>query len=176
MNDATGLDPHQFIPAAIDTETAAFNAQLEALLATIPMVHTQPPAFTRAARESGRGIWGPLTLSELATERTIPGPAGAIMLRLFIPETIEGVYLYIHGGGWVIGRAHQQDPALERVARACNVAVVSVDFASHPKTLIPPRRMTARPPRSGSSRMPDKSSGRSGSSSAASRQARTSRR
>ncbi len=133
MADTAGLTPALFAPEAVDAETAAFNTQLEALLKTIPPVNTVPPAVTREARESGKGIFGPLILSDMATERTIPGPGGEITLRMFVPQTVHGIYLYIHGGGWTIGRAHHQDPTLERIARNCAVAVVSVDYRLAPE-------------------------------------------
>ncbi len=127
------LDPLLFRPDAITAETTAFNDDLEALIATLPPAYTQPLETTRAMRESGESIWGPLFRSTMATERAIPGPAGEVPLRLFVPDTIAGVYLHIHGGGWVLGRAHQQDAVLERIARNCNVAVVSVDYRLAPE-------------------------------------------
>lgn len=133
MSDATGLTPYIFAPDAVDAETAAFNERLESLLATIPPVHTVPPAVTRAAREEGKGIAGPLIFSDLATERTIPGPGGDLLLRLFVPQTVRGIYCYLHGGGWTIGRAHHQDMRMEAIARNCNVAVVSVDYRLAPE-------------------------------------------
>jgi len=133
MNDLTSLDPRNFTAGAIEPETSAFNDQLEALLATLPPSYTQPIEVTRALRESGLGMWGPLIFSDLATVRAIPGPAGELSLRIFMPENVAGVYLHIHGGGWVQGRAHLQDGVLERIARACNVAVVSVDYRLAPE-------------------------------------------
>ncbi len=133
MDDLTDLDPHIFTAEAIESETVAFNDRLEALLATLPPAYTQPITVTRAMRESGESIWGPLYRSEMATVRAIPGPAGEIPLRIFVPENAAGVYLHIHGGGWVQGRAHQQDQVLERIARACTVAVVSVDYRLAPE-------------------------------------------
>lgn len=133
MPEETTFGPHLFRPEAIDPETAAFNARLEELLAAIPPVHTQDPATTRAERESGRGIFGPIIRSEMATDRTIPGPAGDLPLRVFIPDTVRGVYLHIHGGGFTLGRAHHQDPRLEETARRCHVAVVSVDYRLAPE-------------------------------------------
>jgi acetyl esterase/lipase len=106
-------------------------------MATIPPVHSVPPAVTREAREAGKGIFGPLILSDMATERTIPGPGGDIPLRLFVPETVRGIYCYLHGGGWTIGRAHHQDMRLEAIARNCNVAVVSVDYRLAPENPYP---------------------------------------
>lgn len=133
----TTIDHSVFDPAAIDPETAAFNAQVEALLAAAPATHTVEPAVTRAARESGKGAFGPLMLSEMATERTIPTPSGDLTLRLFLPETVEGVYLHIHGGGWVLGRAHHSDVRNEQIARGSNLAVVSVDYRLAPEDPYP---------------------------------------
>jgi acetyl esterase len=129
----TALDPWLFRPEAIDAATAAFNEQLEALLATQPPGYTQPLAVTRAMREEGKGLLRPLVVSDLASVRAIPGPGGEIPLRVFTPDTVRGIYLHIHGGGWVQGRAHQQDGILERIARRCDVAVVSVDYRLAPE-------------------------------------------
>jgi acetyl esterase/lipase len=125
--------PHLFRPEAVDEETRAFNAQLEALLQTVPAVHTQPPAVTRAQRESGQGVFGPIVRSDMAVERRIPGPGGELPLRVFVPERVDGVYLHLHGGGWVLGGAHHQDPRLEAIARTCHVAVVSVEYRLAPE-------------------------------------------
>ncbi|MFN8559851.1 MAG: alpha/beta hydrolase [Dehalococcoidia bacterium] len=136
MTDAE-FGPHLFRPEAIDADTAAFNERLEGMLAGIPQPQTLPPAVVRAARESGRGVFGPLTRSAMATERAIPGPGGDLPLRLFVPESVRGVYLHIHGGGWAFGGAHHQDERLEEIARACRVAVVSVDYRLAPESPYP---------------------------------------
>jgi len=130
---AAPLDPALFLPGAIEAETAAFNAQLASLLATVPPVWTQPVAATRAAREEGRGPFGPLVLSDQALTRTIPGPAGAMTLRMFLPETVTGVYLHIHGGGWTLGGAHHADPVLEAICRQSQVAVLSLEYRLAPE-------------------------------------------
>jgi acetyl esterase len=137
MHDASGFSPALFDPAAIDPETVAFNKRLEAMLAKMPLPYTLSPRVIREAREEGRGIFGPLVRSELATERVVPGPAGEVPLRVFVPETVRGVYLYIHGGGHTLGRAHHQDPLLERTAREAQVAVVSVEYRLAPEHPFP---------------------------------------
>jgi len=131
------IDPALFNPESIDDETRAFNAQLEAMLATIPAVNTVPPEVTRAAREEGRGIFGPIVLSSLATTRTIPGPAGDVPIRVLLPETVTGVYFHIHGGGFTLGRPHHFDARNELTARRANVAVVSVDYRLAPENPYP---------------------------------------
>jgi acetyl esterase/lipase len=70
--------------------------------------------------------------SALAEEREIPGPGGRLSLRVFVPAEVRGVYLHLHGGGWVSGSARSQDGALEDLARACRVAVVSVEYRLAP--------------------------------------------
>ena len=131
------LDPALFGPEAIDAETTAFNTQLAATMAGVPGAWTLPPAVTREARESGQGTFGPIILSEMARNRSIPTPAGPLTLRVFVPETVTGVYLYLHGGGWTLGRAHHSDVNLERVATAAQVAVVSVDYRLAPEDPYP---------------------------------------
>lgn len=127
------LDPALFAPAIIDAETAAFNAELEKQLAAMPPLYEFPPSVVRQARESGQGPFGALVFVEWATERSIPGSAGEIPLRLFIPERVRGVYLHLHGGGFTIGSAHQQDPLLAAIATRCAVAVVSVEYRLAPE-------------------------------------------
>ncbi|MBV8083937.1 MAG: alpha/beta hydrolase, partial [Chloroflexi bacterium] len=102
---AFGLDPALFRPDAIDPETRAWNERLRELYAAQPHMSTLEPAVIRRNREEGRGPMGPLVFSEMAVERTMPGPGGDITLRTFVPQTVQGVYLHIHGGGWVLGTA-----------------------------------------------------------------------
>jgi acetyl esterase/lipase len=130
---SSAIDPRLFSPEAIDPATHAFNAQLASMLAQVPPIWTVPPQVTREARESGQGTFGPLVLSDMARERTIPTPAGPLTLRTFVPETITGVYLFLHGGGWTIGRAHHSDVNLEAIATGAQVAVVSVDYRLAPE-------------------------------------------
>lgn len=133
MPDAAGLDPRFFRPEAVDAETAELNARLEAFYAALPPTHTQQPQAVRDAREAGKGPLGPIVRSEMALERAVGGSSVDVPLRLFLPETVDGVYLHIHGGGWVLGRAHHQDPRCEAIARTCNLAVVSVDYRLAPE-------------------------------------------
>ena len=126
-------DHIHFRPEAVDPETAQFNRELDALLAAAPPVNEAPIAETRRAREQGNAMSGPVILSEMAEERTIPGPGGPLTLRIFAPEQPRGIYLHIHGGGWVFGRAHLQDPRNEQIARTCDAVVISVDYRLAPE-------------------------------------------
>ena len=122
-----------FDPKSIDAETAKFNAELEEMFATMPPHTSQTPQAIRDARESGESWSGPIVRLDVAGERDIPGPAGDIPLRAFVPDTVNGVYLHIHGGGWVLGQADYQDQMLWDIATMCNVAVVSVEYRLAPE-------------------------------------------
>ncbi|MGH8958077.1 MAG: alpha/beta hydrolase [Acidimicrobiia bacterium] len=114
-------------------ETTEFNRQLERLLAEYPRVDTIPAAEARREREEGRSAFGPLRLSERAVERTIETTVGPLRLRCFFPEKPRGAYLHIHGGGWMLGGIHHQDPRLERLSDICDLAVLSVDYRLAPE-------------------------------------------
>src|SRR5215216_7522995 len=115
------LDPSLFQREAIEPETLALIAELEALAATQPPMHTRQPQEVREDRARGMPGRPPIVRSENAKVRTIPGPAGPISLRFFLPQRVEGVYFYIHGGGFVLGSNDAQDPRLEAIANNCNV-------------------------------------------------------
>ena len=131
------LDHTLFASESIDTETAEYNAQLEALLAEAPATNTVPVGQTRRAREEGTSASGPVVFSDMAEERQIPGPGGPLTLRTFVPDNPRGIYLHIHGGGWALGRAHLQDPRNEEIANACSAVVISVDYSLAPENPYP---------------------------------------
>jgi acetyl esterase/lipase len=115
-------------------ETRVFNRQLAELVATIPTVDVvNDPVKIRADRERGVGPFpAPVRLDE-AADRTIPGRAGDIRIRVFTPEVIRGVFLHLHGGGWTLGSAANQDPVLAALAQHANVAVASVEYRLAPE-------------------------------------------
>lgn len=118
----------------LTAETRAFNLELERLLATVPSVHTVPPAQTRRDRREGTGIFpAPQFLPEART-LSIPGPAGEIPLRIIAADgPATGIYLHFHGGGWTLGANDMQDPRLKRLADATGLTVVSVDYRLSPE-------------------------------------------
>lgn len=122
-----------FAADAITEETRAFNARLAEALAQAPPTHEQEPAAIRAAREQGGGPFGPIVKLEQARERTLEVGGRSVPARLLVPDRVEGVYLYLHGGGWVLGTADSQDLALWETATRANVAVVSVEYRLAPE-------------------------------------------
>jgi acetyl esterase len=132
--DANPLDPALFRPDAVSAETRALNETMVKLLTGQPDWWVAGAEATRAARRRGDGPFPAPVFSTRATTRTIPGPGGhGIPLRIIGPANPRGVYLHIHGGGWVLGGADMQDPKLERLADATGLAVVSVEYRLAPE-------------------------------------------
>jgi len=131
------MEPDLFNPDAVDPEIAALNSQIVTLLEGLPDITKVPPEQTRAARESGESVFGPLEISERAHNRIVNGPDGPVAIRVFDTDHPEGVFLHIHGGGWVLGGAHQQDPWLEAIADECSLTVVSVEYRLAPENKYP---------------------------------------
>jgi len=132
-NPGVGL----FDPAAIDPEVAKFNTKIEEELAAIPPLYTIDPKVIRTAREAGDSIWGPIKRLPEVGDRTIPTTGGGLRLRVFVPDDVNGIYLHIHGGGFMLGAADHHDELLMEVGRTCKVAVVSVDYRLAPEAPYP---------------------------------------
>jgi len=131
------IDPAVFRPDSISGETAAFNTELKATLDVAPPITTMEPQTIRDLRRQGIGIWGPLVFSDLAQTRTIPGPAGDIPIRVIADETVDAVYLHIHGGGFVLGSEDAHDPMHVAMAKTAGVAVISVGYRLAPENPYP---------------------------------------
>lgn len=131
------IDPSVFNPSAVDDEIRAQNAEIVAKLSGLPDQWSFPPALVRERRRQGLGPFPLRAKSERAQTLTIDGPGGPIPLRIIAPAEPRGVYLHIHGGGWTLGAADEQDPWLERLADRCGLAVVSVEYRLAPENPYP---------------------------------------
>jgi acetyl esterase/lipase len=115
-------------------ETRALNAQIERLLAAQPSLHTVPIELSRRARREGRGVFPPPVYLPEARDLVIPSRGGELKLRVLAPAgAARGVYLHVHGGGWALGAADLQDPALAAIAQETRLCVVSVDYRLAPE-------------------------------------------
>jgi acetyl esterase len=72
-------------------------------------------------------------------DRTIPGPAGTIPVRVFRPSAATGlpVILWFHGGGWVTGNLDTHDQLGRLLADRSGAVVVSVDYRLAPEAKFP---------------------------------------
>lgn len=70
----------------------------------------------------------------------IPGPAGAVGARLYVPPGSRGqvpLLVYYHGGGWVIGDLDTHDNPCRFLAANSGAAVLSVDYRLAPEHPFP---------------------------------------
>jgi acetyl esterase len=74
-------------------------------------------------------------------DRTIPGPAGEIPVRLYATTTDTSaalpVLVFYHGGGFVIGDLDSHDSVCRRIAAAGDCLVVAVDYRLAPEHAYP---------------------------------------
>lgn len=72
-------------------------------------------------------------------DRTVPGPAGGIPVRVYRPNAEEGlpVLLFAHGGGWSICNIETHDGLCREIANRSGCLVVSVDYRLAPEDVFP---------------------------------------
>ena len=132
------LRPALFRPNAIADDTARLNDTLVGLMTGLPEWWNLGAETVREARRQGRGPFPAAIKSPRARTISITGRVGnEIALRVIAPSEPRGVYLHIHGGGWVLGAADLQDEMLEHIADNTGLAVVSVEYRLAPEDPYP---------------------------------------
>ena len=111
-----------------DPELAAWVAQNRDGPVTFDVVETRAQGRARAlARDRG---------PELAQVRDleIPGPAGKLAVRLYVPETAgERLIVYLHGGMWLLGDLETHERTCRLLATATAISVLAVDYRRAPE-------------------------------------------
>ena len=109
-----GLPPIHGLTAG--AARAQFEAAMNARLATFP-----PPPVTDVE------------------DRTVPGPAGPIPVRIYRDSeaSAQPVLAYFHGGGHVIGSLDTHDTITRNLCREAGCTVVSVDYRMGPEHPFP---------------------------------------
>jgi acetyl esterase/lipase len=128
------LDSELFKPEAISAETHAFNAAVVSLFDSTDNWWEVGAHVVRDARARGVGPFPNAPKSARARTVTIDGKGGhKVPLRVVAPESPKGVYLHLHGGGWVLGASDLQDSMLERINENAGLACVSVEYRLAPE-------------------------------------------
>jgi acetyl esterase len=121
----------------LDPQAQALLTQVEALGGP-PLNDLSPPEARAVAKALG-SLSGPPVAVASVENRTIPGPAGALPVRIYTPAGSGPfpVLVFFHGGGWVIGDLETQDGACRVLANAAGCVVVSVDYRLAPEHKFP---------------------------------------
>jgi acetyl esterase len=122
----------------LDPQARALLDQIAA--AGIPPSHLLSVADAREMQLTRKRMLGgtPPPIANV-TERSIPGPAGAIPVRLYTPEGSAPfpVLVYFHGGGWVAGNLDTHDDTCRAVANEAGCIVASIDYRLAPEHKFP---------------------------------------
>jgi acetyl esterase len=113
------------------------NAFLDRLAAAgRPPLHRQSVAQARAFHVADAPAQnGPPVPVAAVADRVVPGPAGEVPVRVYIPEGSAPfpIVVFFHGGGWVIGTLDTYDPLCRALAAAVPAVVVSVGYRLAPE-------------------------------------------
>ncbi|WP_254533571.1 alpha/beta hydrolase [Natrinema gelatinilyticum] len=73
------------------------------------------------------------------TERTVPGPAKDILVRIYTPNENGPLppLVFFHGGGWMLGDLDTHDALCRALANATECVVISVDYRLAPEHRFP---------------------------------------
>ena len=104
-----------------------------------PDYATLTPGEARAAHLQTLRQAGPPEEVGSVEERSIPGPAGALPVRVYRPTDDRSLpaLVYFHGGGWVVGNLDTADVPLRAIANRSGCAIVSVDYRLAPENKFP---------------------------------------
>jgi acetyl esterase len=119
--------------AELDRQVAAV-LEAERLL-RLPALDTMEPVRARAFAAAGLSpLDTPRTAMAEVIDTTMPGPAGAIPVRIFVPPGAGPDWIvYFHGGGGVIGSIASAEPATRLIAAQTRCVVASVDYRLGPE-------------------------------------------
>src|SRR5438552_178534 len=93
------------------------------------------------AAMNGAVVSGAMPVHEVhaVEDRDLPGPAGAIPVRVYRPsaEASLPILVWCHGGGWVTGSLETHDHLCRLLCDEAGAIVVSVDYRLAPETKFP---------------------------------------
>lgn len=94
----------------------------------------------RSALQALLSLSAPETRSACIEDRVVPGPAGALRVRLYTPAQGRGPWpglTYFHGGGLVAGDLESYDGICSCLAQSAKCRVLSVDYRLAPEHRFP---------------------------------------
>ena len=105
-----------------------------------PLDSLDPPAAREMMEAVSRARASIPAEIDRAEDRTIPGPAGDILVRIYWPKNAggsPGALLYLHGGGFVIGSLDSHDTICRNLCAGASAVVMSVDYRMGPEHRFP---------------------------------------
>ena len=120
----------------LDPQAAELLAALDAR--GRPPFHTLSVPEARDVGRAYRKLQPPPVEVAAVADRTVPGPAGSLPIRIYTPPgSPRGVLVWFHGGGFVIGDVQVADGPCRAIAAAAGCVVVSVEYRLAPESAFP---------------------------------------
>ena len=117
---------------AADFATAMFLEQMAA--AGRPPLHELSVEDARALGPAMIPMQGPGPEMSRVENHSIPVDGGEIQLRVLHPmQPTRGVFVWYHGGGWVIGSVDESETLGRKLAERTSCAVVLVEYRMAPE-------------------------------------------
>jgi acetyl esterase len=106
-----------------------------------PEYHKLTPPEARETMARMRALMPQVEPEAVASveDRTIPGPAGAIPVRIYRPAGAGPfpAVVFFHGGGWVLGDLESHDATCRSLTNVAGCVVVAVDYRLAPEHRFP---------------------------------------
>jgi acetyl esterase len=123
----------------LDRHAQRFLERLAAVGA--PSILTLSVAERRESLQTLLGFAAPPPPLASVADRSCPGPAGALPLRIYSPQGLASGpspgLIYFHGGGMVAGSIETHDPIARSLCAASGVRVISVGYRLAPEARFP---------------------------------------
>lgn len=121
----------------LDPQAQIFIDQMAAL--NMAPMHTLTPEQVRQGIKLQREAFGEPQPVAHVEDRTVPGPAGEIPVRVYTPSGSGPfpVLVFFHGGGWVICDLDTHDEICRGLCNGAGCVVVSVDYRLAPEHKFP---------------------------------------
>jgi len=99
-----------------------------------------PAEAREEVRRNARAFSGsPMPMARIEP-RSIPGPAGAMGARLYVPPGANracSLVVFLHGGGWVVGDLDTHDATCRFIAHEARAMVLAIDYRLAPEHRFP---------------------------------------
>jgi acetyl esterase len=121
---------------ALDEATAGFLAQMAE--AGGKALHEMTPDEARGLGGMLGDMYGPGPEMARVSNEMVDSPGGSFPVRVLTPnDDPRGVFVYYHGGGWVIGAIDEFDTLGRTIAQRTGCTVVLVDYRLAPEHRYP---------------------------------------
>ncbi|KIW85165.1 hypothetical protein Z517_00555 [Fonsecaea pedrosoi CBS 271.37] len=136
-------DLSAFDPANVNPQTIQLNRSIYSKSQEDAKWWEVGAEVYRDMREKGQAAFPAFKYVEGATNIDIPSreEGRTVLCRVIKPSTPStqqrGIFLHIHGGGWVLGTAKGQDHLLSHIAENTGLTVLSVEYRLAPEHKYP---------------------------------------